>query len=198
MRHPAGPEIKQQHSQGRDSSEQGVHQVARRTRTPVGGHHGRNRAGVKGLVQDNYQGSAQSYQKPAPKARFLDHGSRYGKPADERMHRHTHRCSDPRKTAVVSLRHGRPMVFVLFGLSLAGFRAMCRRMAGQIVVVIRKEPLQEEHAEKTAQGPLHRAGQRTGFLGRARNKMQQGHPEHQAGDKTEGHLQPGMIQPHGQ
>jgi len=57
-----------------------------------------------------------------------------------------------------------------------------------------KKPLNEEHHQKTAQYPGHRAIYRTQFMPGMREQMQHPHPQHQTGHETGRYLEPQMGQ----
>jgi len=70
-----------------------------------------------------------------------------------------------------------------------------RTALSHIVVVKRQKPLEKEHDQKPAEQPggaaIHRM---QGVLG-VREQTQDGESEHQAGHKTDRHLQPGVREP---
>jgi hypothetical protein len=67
-----------------------------------------------------------------------------------------------------------------------------------VVVVVGKEPLEEEHHQEAAQGQTHGLVHRMVLVKGVRNEMQQRHAEHQSRNKTYRRLQPRMGEPHRQ
>ena len=67
-----------------------------------------------------------------------------------------------------------------------------------VMVVVREKPLEEEHHQEAAQGPMHGLVQGMGLMRRMGNEMEQRHAEHQPGNKAHCRLQPRMSEPHGQ
>jgi hypothetical protein len=66
------------------------------------------------------------------------------------------------------------------------------------MVMVGQEPLEKEHYEEAAQNPLHGLVQGMALMKGMGNKVEQGHAEHEAGDKAHRRLEPRMSQMQGQ
>jgi len=81
----------------------------------------------------------------------------------------------------------------------SGFRAAAfRSLFRNVVVVMGKKPLQEEHRQKPGQDIPHGLHDREVLMNRVRDEVEQCHAQHQPGHEARRDLQPQVGQAHGQ
>ncbi|MBX3745136.1 MAG: hypothetical protein KF833_07480 [Verrucomicrobiae bacterium] len=176
-------QMKCQRSQRRHQRESEDHLAPQRCGRPPNRHQGGNGQGSERLVENHRQGGSEPQHRAGPVLRGCGGGGQ-GQSIEDGVEGQAQGDADPAQVPGGAIRQR-------VG-EAAGFR---RGAFGNIMVVEREEPLDQEQGYEARQRPAHGligCGQRADGM---RQETQHGQAEHEPGDESDGQLQPGMGEP---
>ncbi len=178
-----GPEIEERGADWGDEGEGEVDGVPGGTGGAAGRHESCDGHCAERFVEDDSEGRAQTQGSPVTLGACRHRGG-HGQSVEYRVERETQRDAHPAETPGRALGQG-------VGMSTRFQRAAF----GDVVMVKREEPLEQEHDEETGEHP--RCGGMDGaeFVACVGEEAEEGQPEHEAGDETDGGLKAGVGEP---